>query len=207
MANFMKMMKQAADMQKNMDKAQEALAALELEHSAGGGAVRVTITGDGNITAIRLTPPLCKAAIGNAGRFAPDCGACAQDQARETAATEKNRPLASICRRALAQPTHMDAPPVGRRLANCRHWAAHGPERLLFLAQSTSVAHDVAAALDTASRANRLPAMRQRHAQTENPAGCAPMPAATTPSVRCGRPSGYRIDRTQRRIPRTLLRA
>ena len=61
MANFMKMMKQAADMQKNMAKAQEALAALELEHSAGGGAVRG-----------------------------------AQDQARETAATEMKKLTAGL---------------------------------------------------------------------------------------------------------------
>ena len=56
MANFMKMMKQAADMQKNVAKTQEALAAIELEHSAGGGAVTVKITGDGNVAAIRIDP-------------------------------------------------------------------------------------------------------------------------------------------------------
>ena len=56
MANFMKMMKQAADMQKNMAQAQEALAATELEHSSGGGAVTVKITGDGNVAAIRIDP-------------------------------------------------------------------------------------------------------------------------------------------------------
>lgn len=56
MANIMKMMKQAADMQKNLGKAQEALAALELEHSSGGGAVTVKVTGDGNITSIRIDP-------------------------------------------------------------------------------------------------------------------------------------------------------
>lgn len=56
MANMMKMMKQAADMQKNLGKAQEALASLELEHSSGGGAVTVKVTGDGNITSIRIDP-------------------------------------------------------------------------------------------------------------------------------------------------------
>ena len=56
MANIMKLMKQAADMQKNMAQAQEALAALELEHSSGGGAVTVKISGDGNITALRIDP-------------------------------------------------------------------------------------------------------------------------------------------------------
>lgn len=61
MANIMKLMKQAADMQKNMAKAQESLAALELEHSSGGGAVVVKIAGDGNITSIRIDPKAIQA--------------------------------------------------------------------------------------------------------------------------------------------------
>ena len=61
MANFMKMMKQAADMQKNMAQAQASLAAIELEHGAGGGAVTVKISGDGNITAIRIDPKAIQA--------------------------------------------------------------------------------------------------------------------------------------------------
>ena len=56
MANIMKLMKQAADMQKNMAKAQESLAAIELEHSSGGGAVTVKISGDGSVTALRIDP-------------------------------------------------------------------------------------------------------------------------------------------------------
>ena len=39
MANFMKMMKQAADMQKNMSKAQESLAAVELAEACLGPGV------------------------------------------------------------------------------------------------------------------------------------------------------------------------
>lgn len=54
--NMMKMMKQAADMQKNMAKVQEALAAQELEFQSGGGAVTVTISGDGTIRRIRIDP-------------------------------------------------------------------------------------------------------------------------------------------------------
>ncbi len=56
MANIMKLMKQAADMQKNMSKAQESLALIELEHSSGGGVVTVKISGDGNISSIRIDP-------------------------------------------------------------------------------------------------------------------------------------------------------
>lgn len=61
MANIVKLMKQAADMQKNMAKAQESLAAIELEHSSGGGAVTVKITGDGNVTAVRIDPQAIQA--------------------------------------------------------------------------------------------------------------------------------------------------
>lgn len=53
--NMMKMMKQAANMQKNMAKVQEALAAQELEFQSGG-AVTVTISGDGNIRSLRIEP-------------------------------------------------------------------------------------------------------------------------------------------------------
>lgn len=54
--NMMKMMKQAASMQKNMAKVQAALAEQELEFQSGGGAVVVTISGDGNIRRIRIDP-------------------------------------------------------------------------------------------------------------------------------------------------------
>lgn len=54
--NVMKMMKQAADMQKNMAKVQESLAAQELEFQSGGGVVTVKIGGDGNVRAIRIDP-------------------------------------------------------------------------------------------------------------------------------------------------------
>ena len=97
MANFMKMMKQAADMQKNVAKTQEALAAIELEHSAGGGAVTVKITGDGNVAAIRIAPKgiqpgeaeLLEDLILTAVRGA-------QELARETAAREMQKLTAGL---------------------------------------------------------------------------------------------------------------
>ncbi|HPT16075.1 MAG TPA: YbaB/EbfC family nucleoid-associated protein [Kiritimatiellia bacterium] len=97
MANFMKMMKQAADMQKNVAKTQEALAAIELEHSAGGGAVTVKITGDGNVAAIRIDPKVIQPGetemledlILTAVRGA-------QELARETAAREMQKLTAGL---------------------------------------------------------------------------------------------------------------
>ena len=97
MANFMKMMKQAADMQKNLSKAQEALAGLELEHGSGGGAVTVKITGDGNITALRIDPKVVQP--GEAEMLEDlvlTAVRGAQDLARETAAREMKKLTAGM---------------------------------------------------------------------------------------------------------------
>lgn len=97
MANIMKLMKQAADMQKNMSKAQESLAAIELEHSSGGGAVTVKITGDGNIAAIRIDP---KAVASGDAEMLEDLVLTAvrgaQELAKETAAGEMKRLTAGM---------------------------------------------------------------------------------------------------------------
>ena len=97
MANIMKMMKQAADMQKNMAKAQESLAALELEHSAGGGAVTIKISGDGNVTAIRIDPKVIQP--GDAEMLEDlilTAVRGAQELARETAAKEMQKLTAGL---------------------------------------------------------------------------------------------------------------
>ena len=97
MANFMKMMKQAADMQKNVAKTQEALAAIELEHSAGGGAVTVKITGDGNVAAIRIDPKVIQP--GEAEMLEDlilTAVRGAQELARETAAKEMQKLTAGL---------------------------------------------------------------------------------------------------------------
>ena len=97
MANFMKMMKQAADMQKNMAKAQESLAALELEHSAGGGAVTIKISGDGNVAAIRIDPKVIQP--GEAEMLEDlilTAVRGAQELARETAAKEMQKLTAGL---------------------------------------------------------------------------------------------------------------
>ncbi len=97
MANFMKMMKQAADMQKNMAQVQEALAALELEHSSGGGAVTVKISGDGNISAIHIDP---KAIQAGEAEMLEDLILTAvrgaQELAKETAAREMKKLTAGL---------------------------------------------------------------------------------------------------------------
>jgi DNA-binding YbaB/EbfC family protein len=51
-----KMMKQAQKMAAEMQKAQGELAEVEVEGSAGGGAVRATVTGDGQILGVVIDP-------------------------------------------------------------------------------------------------------------------------------------------------------
>lgn len=60
MANIMKLMKQAADMQKNMAKAQEDLANQEVEFAVGGDAVKVKAYADGNIVRIQISEDVVK---------------------------------------------------------------------------------------------------------------------------------------------------
>jgi DNA-binding YbaB/EbfC family protein len=54
--NVMKMMKQAASMQKNMQKMQEELAAKNFEFSAGGGMVTAVVKGDMTLQSLKIDP-------------------------------------------------------------------------------------------------------------------------------------------------------
>ncbi len=56
--NIQQMMKQAQKMQSKMAQVQEDLKAESIETSAGGGAVKVTITGDLAIKSITIDPSL-----------------------------------------------------------------------------------------------------------------------------------------------------
>ena len=54
--NMQKMMKEAQKAQRKMAEAQEKLAALSVEGSAGGGLVTVQANGEGNITGVNIDP-------------------------------------------------------------------------------------------------------------------------------------------------------
>ena len=56
MVNMMKLMKQAASMQQDMQKVQEELAERTVEFSSGGGMVTATARGDMAIQSIKLDP-------------------------------------------------------------------------------------------------------------------------------------------------------
>ncbi len=56
MVNMMKLMKQAASMQQNMQRLQDELAQREYEFSAGGGVVKAVARGDMTITRLVIDP-------------------------------------------------------------------------------------------------------------------------------------------------------
>lgn len=60
MAGVGKLMKQARKMRRQMQAVQEDLAEKELRVSSGGGAVRITVTGQGEFRGIEIDPEFLK---------------------------------------------------------------------------------------------------------------------------------------------------
>ncbi len=60
MAGVGKLMKQMKKMQQQMDTLQEELAAMELPVSSGGGAINITVNGQGEFKALKLDPEFLK---------------------------------------------------------------------------------------------------------------------------------------------------
>jgi nucleoid-associated protein EbfC len=58
MANFMKLMKQAAAMQKDIERVQKEIGEKTVEFSSGGGMVKATARGDGTLVALRIDPKI-----------------------------------------------------------------------------------------------------------------------------------------------------
>ena len=56
MANFGNMMKQAEALQRNMQKAQEEIAQLEVTGESGAGMVKVTMTGKHEVKRVQIEP-------------------------------------------------------------------------------------------------------------------------------------------------------
>ena len=82
--NMQKLMKEAQKAQRQMAEAQDKLASMSVEGSAGGGLVTVTATGDGSVTGVKIDPSsvdpddvelledLVTAAVGEAQRKAKE---------------------------------------------------------------------------------------------------------------------------------------
>jgi nucleoid-associated protein EbfC len=60
MADFMGLMKQAAQLQSKMEAMQAELDKLEVEGAAGGGLVAVTLTAKGDLRGVRIDDSLLK---------------------------------------------------------------------------------------------------------------------------------------------------
>jgi DNA-binding YbaB/EbfC family protein len=60
MKDLMGMMKQVKDMQDRMQRVQEELAAIEVDGTAGGGLVTVTLNGKGDMKRVHIDPSLMK---------------------------------------------------------------------------------------------------------------------------------------------------
>lgn len=56
--NIQQLMKQAQAVQKKMADAQEKLAAAEYEGASGGGLIKVTVTGKGELKKLKIDPSL-----------------------------------------------------------------------------------------------------------------------------------------------------
>ncbi len=61
MKNLGQLMKQAQEMQSRMQAMQEKLAAIEVEGAAGGGMVKVTVNGKGEMRKLTIDPALVDA--------------------------------------------------------------------------------------------------------------------------------------------------
>ncbi|MEJ2379401.1 MAG: YbaB/EbfC family nucleoid-associated protein [Pseudolabrys sp.] len=60
MADFMGLMKQAAQLQSKMQALQEELDTIEVEGTAGGGMVTVTLNGKGDLKGVKIDDSLLK---------------------------------------------------------------------------------------------------------------------------------------------------
>ena len=61
MADFMGMMKKAAELQSKMKAMQDELDHAEVEGASGGGLVSVTMTAKGEVKSVKIDPSLMKA--------------------------------------------------------------------------------------------------------------------------------------------------
>ena len=97
MSSIGKLMKQVARAQQEAGKIQEQLAQRSVEATAGGGAVKVTATCDGNITGIKVDPQALNPADAQLLEdMLLSAVKQAQDKAREVANSEMSRLTAGM---------------------------------------------------------------------------------------------------------------
>lgn len=89
---FGNMMKQAEALQRNMQKAQEEIARLEVVGESGGGMVKVTMTGKHEVKRVQIEP----AVIGDDREMLEDLVAAAINDAVRRVETESQQRMSSL---------------------------------------------------------------------------------------------------------------
>jgi DNA-binding YbaB/EbfC family protein len=92
MANFGNMMKQAEALQRNMQKAQEEIARMEVIGESGGGMVKVTMTGKHEVKRVQIEPTL----MGDDREMLEDLLAAAVNDAVRRVETESQQRMAGM---------------------------------------------------------------------------------------------------------------
>ena len=92
MANFGNMMKQAEALQRNMQKAQEEIAQLEVTGESGAGMVKVTMTGKHEVKRVQIEP----AVIGEDREMLEDLVAAAINDAVLRVESESQQRMSSL---------------------------------------------------------------------------------------------------------------
>jgi DNA-binding YbaB/EbfC family protein len=92
MANFGNMIKQAEALQRNMQKAQEEIARMEVTGESGGGMVKVTMTGKHEVKRVQIEP----AVIGEDRDMLEDLVAAAINDAVRRVETETQQRMAGM---------------------------------------------------------------------------------------------------------------
>ena len=92
MANFGNMMKQAEALQRNMQKAQEEIAQLEVTGESGAGMVKVTMTGKHEVKRVQIEP----AVIGEDREMLEDLVAAAINDAVRRVESESQQRMSAL---------------------------------------------------------------------------------------------------------------
>ncbi|MBU6378228.1 MAG: YbaB/EbfC family nucleoid-associated protein [Gammaproteobacteria bacterium] len=92
MANFGNMMKQAEALQRNMQKAQEEVARMEVVGEAGGGMVKVTMNGKHEVQKVQIEP----AVIGEDREMLEDLVAAAINDAVRRVETQSQQRMSEM---------------------------------------------------------------------------------------------------------------
>lgn len=90
MADFMKILQQAQEMQGRLQKMQEELEAITVHGSAGGGLVTVEANGKGTVTRIKIDPTVVK---GDDVEMLEDLVLVAVGEAQKKAQEEQQREM------------------------------------------------------------------------------------------------------------------